>query len=118
MYKMYNLKDIIRMNQDIGENGVLLNKSGLDFALDRINKEKSWLRQSALIIRAIISDHAFHDGNKRTAFIFFTIMCELHHYEYNPNILVKSIHSISKKNIVNIGKIERLLKNATIRKNN
>jgi len=109
---MYNIKDIIRMNQEIGEDGMLVNKSALEFALDRIHSEKSWIRQSAMIIRAIVSDHAFHEGNKRTAFVFFATMCELNSRVYDPAILTKTIHSISRNAIVNIGKIERLLENA------
>jgi len=113
---MYNIKDIISVNQGIGEDGILINKSGLEFALDRVHKEKSWIRQSALIIRAIACDHAFHEGNKRTAFTFFAMMCELNSWEYDPAILTKTIHNISRKNIVDIGKIERLLENVIIRK--
>ena len=109
---MYNIKDIIRMNQEIGEDGLLLNRSVLEFALDRINKEKSWLRQSAFIIRAIICDHAFHEGNKRTAYIFIAAMFEMHNYEYDGATLVRSIHAISRENIVDITRIERLLQNA------
>jgi prophage maintenance system killer protein len=112
----YNIKDIIRINQEIGETGHILNKSGLDFALDRINKEKSWLRQAALLIRAIISDRAFEDGNKRTAYTLFAAIAEEERKEYEPTKLVKIIHTISRKNVVDIGKIERMLKNAAKRK--
>ena len=115
---MYNIKDIIRMNQEIGEEGLLTNKSGLEFALDRIHKEKSWIRQCTLIIRAIITDHAFTHGNKRTAFVFFTTLCQLNEYSYNPELLAKTIHKISRQRIVDIGKIERLLEHGITRENN
>jgi len=115
---MYNIKDIIRINQDIGEDGILVNKSALEFALDRVHREKDWMRQSALIIRAIICDHAFQEGNKRTAFTFIAAMCELHSTEYDPAKLTKSIHAISRKAIANIGTIERLIENGITRKNN
>jgi prophage maintenance system killer protein len=109
---MFNLKDIIRMNQEIGEEGMVVNKSALEYALDRIHREKSWIRQSAMLIRSIVCDHAFHEGNKRTAFILFTSMSELNKWDYDPARLAKTIHDISRKNIVDIGKIERMLENA------
>jgi len=105
------------MNIEIGEEGMLVNKSALEFALDRIHREKSWVRQTAMVIRAIVCDHAFHEGNKRTAFTFFAAMCELNSNKYDPAILTKTIHSISRKNVVDIGKIERMLENAIVGKN-
>ena len=113
---VYNLKDIIRLNQEIGENGHLIKRSGNEFELDRIHKEKSWLRQAAMIVRALICDHAFQDGNKRTALMFAIGMFEIEGWEYDPQILVNSVHAVSRKNIVDISKIERLLKNALVRK--
>jgi death-on-curing family protein len=108
---VYNFKDIIRMNQDIGEKGQIINGAGIDYALDRTYKEKSWLRQAALLIRAIICDHAFEDGNKRTAFILFALMCEEHDYEYDQKNLVSLINKISRESTSNISILERLLKN-------
>ena len=116
VYKMYNLKDIIRINQEIGEEGNLANRSALEFALDRIHKEKSWLRQAAFIERALLCDHAFQDGNKRTAFAIFALMTRLGKWECDQEMLLKSVHIIARKSITSISKIERLLKNALIRK--
>ncbi len=109
---MYNIKDIIRMNQEIGEDGMLVNKSALEFALDRVQREKSWVRQAAMVIRAIVCDRAFHDGNKRTAFTLFATVCELNSSRYDPAVVTRAIHAIARKSIVNIGQIERLLENA------
>jgi hypothetical protein len=39
-------------------------------------------------------------------------MSELNKWDYDPARLAKTIHDISRKNIVDIGKIERMLENA------
>ncbi|MFC1697991.1 hypothetical protein ACFL1H_06635, partial [Nanoarchaeota archaeon] len=66
---MINKKDIIRINQEIGETGELSNESSLDFALHMIKHKKSWLYELSYLIRSILVDHVFKDGNKRTALV-------------------------------------------------
>ena len=64
---MINKKDIISFNIEIGEKGELHNESSLDFALGIIKTRKSWLYELSYLARSLLVDHAFTDGNKRTA---------------------------------------------------
>ena len=109
-----NKKDITRINQEIGENGKFHNESSLDFALAHIKKQKSWLYESAYIARSLLVDHAFEDGNKRTALTIIIMYMEDKNLEYDDLRLPVVVHRIAKKNIRDINKIVRLIKNAII----
>jgi hypothetical protein len=97
---VYSKTDIIEINRIIGEEGKLINPSSLDFAL-----EKSDLN---LLIRSIIVDHAFIDGNKRTAFII--ILSYYKNYEIDKTKLVKILILISKNSITDLKEIDFLIK--------
>lgn len=100
----YNLEDIININKIIGEKGTIINKSSLEYALSKINNEK--LKSLSILIRAIIVDHPFIDGNKRTALAIL-----LNEYDIDPDLAIKSIVKIAKKSINNIDKIEKIILN-------
>ena len=57
------------MNQEIGESGTLHNENSLDFAFSIIRRKKSWLYELSYLIRSLLVDHVFEDGNKRTAMV-------------------------------------------------
>ena len=65
---LINKKDIIAINQEIGENGLFQNESSLDFALSIIKQKRAWLYELSYLVRSLLVDHVFQDGNKRTAF--------------------------------------------------
>jgi len=108
-----NKKDIIRINQEAGEKGNLRNESSLDFTLHAI-ENKPWLYELSYLLRCLLVDHCFEDGNKRTALAVAIIYMEEHEMEYNKEILLTTLYTIAKKNIINVNKIMRMLKNATI----
>lgn len=105
-----NKKDIIRINQEIGENGSFSNESSLDFALSIIKRKKSWLYELSYLIRSLLVDHAFEDGNKRTAMIILVTYLKNKDLEYDKDKIIKVFWNISKKNITDINKIMRLIK--------
>jgi prophage maintenance system killer protein len=108
--KMEINKDrIIRINKGLGGN--LSRNGSLDYALDMAKHEKrNPYKKVAYIVRAIIVDHPFVDGNKRTA--LEVVVREL----YKENIvcdikkLTKTIVKIARNNINSIIKIERMLR--------
>lgn len=59
-------KDIISINQRYDE-GIVMNEGSLSFALESIRKSNDWIEQLAYLVRALLVDHVFKDGNKRTA---------------------------------------------------
>ena len=99
-------KDLLRINQGFGGN--LRSSSSLDFVFERIDTGKIGpYRKLAHLIRAILVDHPFSDGNKRTAmFVAFAFA-----KEYNKAI-DRDLISIASKNIQIIRNIEWRLKNA------
>ena len=109
---MFNKKDIIRINQEIGEEGYLSNESSLEYALSIIKHKNSWLYESSYIIRSLLVDHAFKDGNKRTALTIMIMYIKEKKLEYDKEKVQKIILDISKKNINDINKIQRLVKSA------
>jgi prophage maintenance system killer protein len=104
-------KDIIRINGGFG--GRLINDASLDFALQKQeNKKLGIYKKLAYLIRAVLVDHPFTDGNKRTAaFIAFAFANE-HSKQVDKDLLLHHILSIASQNINEIRPIEWRLKNA------
>jgi hypothetical protein len=112
---MYNKKDIIRLNQEIGENGDFHNESSLDYALHIVRAKKSWLLELSYIARSLLIDHSFQDGNKRTAYLLCALYFEDHKKEYGDFALIVAMDFIAKKNINDINKIQRVLEKCMTR---
>ncbi len=106
-----NKKDIIGLNQEIGEKGNLRNESSLDFSMSAI-KNKPWLFELSYLVRCLLVDHCFEDGNKRTSLALMLIYFDHYEIEYDKERIVRAIHEIAKKNIIDINKILRMIKNA------
>ncbi|MBW2975325.1 Fic family protein [Candidatus Woesearchaeota archaeon] len=113
-YTYVNKKDLIRINQEIGENGNFHNENTLDFALSLIKAKKSWLYELSYLVRSLLVDHVFEDGNKRTAMILTATYLKDKNIEYDKDRLIRLFWNISKKNITDINKIMRLIKSVII----
>ena len=102
-------EDLLRINQGFGGN--LRNDSSIDFAIDMQDNEKLGdYKKLAYLWRAILVDHPFSDGNKRTATFFAINFAEENHKQINRELIVHQALSIAKKNITNIRQIEWRLK--------
>ena len=64
-----NKKDLIGINQQVGSNGKFHNEDSIDFALSIAKQNKSWLYELSYLVRSLLVDYVFQDGNKRTAFL-------------------------------------------------
>jgi len=107
---MFSANDVVNINKRFSD-GHLANKNSLEFAISSI-KHKTSLDQISYLVRAIVVDHVFSDGNKRTAaaiLIAFFIELEI---GFDPDKIAKIILDISRKNISDINKIRRMIKNA------
>ncbi|MBI2557749.1 hypothetical protein HYW20_00350 [Candidatus Woesearchaeota archaeon] len=109
-----NKKDLIGINQEIGGNGKLHNEDSMDFALSIAKQNKSWLYELSYIVRSLLVDHSFEHGNKRTAIIVIITYFENNNLDFDKDKLIKIVWGISKKNISDINKLTRLIKNAII----
>ena len=82
--------------------GVIFNGSSLEFAVSAAQKTKNWQEQLAFILRAIINDQVFEDGNKRTAAAYSMAVFagqRLYYDPYKVDIMVLSIAKNKKSNI-------------------
>jgi prophage maintenance system killer protein len=111
MYELTSMKDIIAINQLFDEGG-LVNPGSLDFAIEASNREKSWLKATAIIVRAVLIDHAFEEGNKRTAAAIIMGSFEEQALLYDRDKVSKGVVLILRKNITSIEKIQKVIKDA------
>ena len=109
-----NKKDVMRINQEIGESGVFQNESSLDYALSTAKQNKTWLYETSQILRSLLVDHAFIDGNKRTALAVLLTYLEDKDLEYDKQKIVLIIYQIAKKNVNNSNDIMRMIKNGLV----
>lgn len=106
---MFAVEDIVSINKEFNK-GNIVNRSSLEFALSLAGKTKDWITQLAYIIRAIVLDHVFEEGNKRTAVAVLIAYIEAHKKSYDIYKLDQIIVNMIKKNITDIAKIRRLIK--------
>ena len=104
-------EDIVRIAK--GFDGVLRNPSSLDFALEKQNEVKLGpYKKLAYLMRAILVDHPFSDGNKKTAMFVALAFAEENKKQVDEELLKHHILSIASKNIIDIRAIEERMKNA------
>lgn len=103
-------EDIIRIGKGFG--GELRNDASIDFSLGKQKNQKlGEYKKLAYLIRAIVIDHPFTDGNKKTAAYIVFIFAEQFNKKVDLEPIKEQIISIASKNINNIRAIEERLKN-------
>ena len=104
-------EDLLRINHGFGGN--LRSSSSIEFAIDaQKNNKLGPYKKLAYLIRAILVDHPFTDGNKRTATFVALAFADEQKKEVDRELLLHHIVSIAKKNIIEIRQIKWRLKNA------
>jgi len=107
---MLSKETIIKLNKQLGEKGALVNESALEFAISSQYKTKDWLSQLSFLIRAILIDHVFQDGNKRTTLALVIGVLDELKLGYDPRRLEENLIRILKNNITDTKKIRSLIK--------
>jgi prophage maintenance system killer protein len=104
-------EDVVRIAQGFG--GVLRNPSSLDFALEKQGDKKlGEYTKLAYLLRAILVDYPFSDGNKKTAmFVVFSFASEFNK-KVDEELVKHHLLSIASKNITTIRVIGERMKNA------
>ena len=103
-------EDLLRINEGFGGN--LRSDSSIDFAIDmQENKKLGEYKKLAYLLRAILVDHPFSDGNKRTATFLVLNFAEQNKKQVERELLIHHIISIAKQNITEIRNIEQRLRN-------
>lgn len=108
---MLSIQDIIEVNKEF-DKGKLVNKGSLEFALSSSRHTKDWITQVAYLVRSIVLDHAFEEGNKRTAVALIIAYAEAHKKAYDATKVDQIIVKIIRKQMTDIERIRRLLKDA------
>lgn len=104
--------EIVEINKKFA-NGVIVNKGSLEFALSATLNSKDWHEQLAYVIRALLCDHIFEDGNKRTAVAYLIAVLETFKYRYDSFKIDRLALKIAKNNISNIQTIRRMIEHAS-----
>ena len=98
-------------NREFG--GHIARDSSLEFALSMQEHRKYGdYRKLAYIWRAILIDHPFTDGNKRTALWAALKFAEGSGKKPDTSKLNRAIIKIASRNITSIAKIERMIRHA------
>jgi len=113
---MITIASLKTMNREIGEEGRLENASALEFAVDQANKLRTdaFYKQLAYIARALLVDHAFVEGNKRTLTYFAAQLLKENKIELDAAMtwkLMNCIYKITIKKITSLEKIRLMLIN-------
>lgn len=108
---MLSKKDLIALNKEF-HIGRIANEGSLEFALDQAKRTKDWLKATAYLVRAIVVDHIFEDGNKRTAAGVMATCINLQHLDFDKERVDQVILNIAKKSPKNLGPMMRMMKNA------
>ncbi len=95
--------------------GVMVNKGSLDFALSSVFRGKDWQERLAFVVRALICDRVFEDGNKRTAAAYMMGVLEHLKYRYDPFRIDQLVLKMAKNNVSDLKKIRRMIENASAR---
>jgi len=102
-------ENLLRINKGFG--GGLRSDAGLDFAFSvQRNKKLGTYKKLAYILRAILVDHPFTEGNKRTAMFVCLAFADEEGKKVDRGLLLHHIISIAKKNIIDIRVISDRIK--------
>jgi prophage maintenance system killer protein len=113
---MITIASLKTMNKEIGEEGRLENASALEFAVDQANRLRAdaFYKQLAYVARALLVDHAFVEGNKRTFTYFAAQLLKENKIELDTIRMWKlmdCIYKITTRRITNLEKIRLMLIN-------
>src|SRR3989344_4339275 len=61
------INELEKINRRFEPRSTLKNEGSLSFAISHAARTKDWVKQLAYLLRALLVDHVFDDGNKRTA---------------------------------------------------
>jgi prophage maintenance system killer protein len=108
-------KDVITVNQQFS-NGNFNNESSLDFALSNFKEDTSWTKQLAYLTRAILIDHVFEEGNKRTTCALILAFAEINSYNLHEKAAISIVTKTVLKNIISIRTIQEMIEDAITKK--
>ena len=107
---MLSSADIVSLNR-LFSSGLVVNKGSLSAALSE-GIDKNRAQQVALLVRALVVDQVFKDGNKRTAAaIIIAYFTELD-VRFDQRAVVRLVLLLSKEKISHISRIQGMIEYA------
>lgn len=105
---MLEVAYIVELNKLCG--GSVLNRNSLHSALSSWQYYENIEEQISSIVRGLIKNHAFTDGNKRTAFLVFVELCNIYNILPNKDSLtiIRDFVNIAE-NHYSVGEIKKIL---------
>ena len=110
---MLSKKDIVLLNREF-EGGTVVNEGSLDYAVAMTKRSKNWIKSAAILVRAILIDHVFADGNKRTTAAIIMTYIQMNGFQFEPRKVDEIVVRLLKENTTDVRKIERFIKHAII----
>ncbi|MGN0929593.1 MAG: type II toxin-antitoxin system death-on-curing family toxin [Alphaproteobacteria bacterium] len=113
---MIKVEDIILLHSIVSNKYEIINNN-IQSCLSSIDYYESIEDKISSIIRAIIKNHYFLDGNKRTALATYFILCDLYELKiiYNDDELGYVFEDIAKNNY-SVKEISKILFNKNSKK--
>jgi fido (protein-threonine AMPylation protein) len=111
--KYMELSDIVEINKQF-DTGTMINSASLDFAVSSIKRKGSWLEQLAFLVRALLVDHPFKDGNKRTTTALVLVYFDENNIQFDKDKTIRTMIKISAETPTDTRKIEKELKRCMI----
>lgn len=85
---MINIDDIIGIHHTVEENQIILNKNNLESRLSSFHYYETKEEQIVSIFTSLLMNHAFMDGNKRTAVVTLMFLLDANNFKIpNDDIL-------------------------------
>ena len=107
-------EELEKINKKFEPASRIKNSSSLEFAAEQASQTQEWKKQLAYLLRAIIVDHAFDDGNKRTgAYLIFKFF-EANGFPADMQKVNKLVIKIASESITDLEKLRRQIHDATI----
>jgi hypothetical protein len=101
--------EIVNLNSRFGS-GAVINSGSLHYAIGAGKTTEDWLKQLAHLVRSLLVDYVFEDGNKRTAAVLVMMAAEERRAAYDPLAVGRLTTRIAQGKIKNISTIRRLIR--------
>ena len=78
-------ESLVEFNKTVGETGLILKPNELESVYSSIDYYEADSLKIASVVRSLIKNHPFKDGNKRTAVLFLFISSKLHNLKLSDD---------------------------------
>ncbi len=103
---MFTEEEIVMLNKKF-HNGGIRNKNSLEIAISSAEKNSNRLEQLAYLLKAMLVECVFEDGNKRTAALLIILYYNELELGFDPEKVTKTIIKLAKNKVTDINDIKK-----------